>query len=54
LNAYLATGRLVVALEHDFADDSSYFVVAPERPQRARREVQQFREWLLAVAAAMP
>jgi LysR family glycine cleavage system transcriptional activator len=54
LEAYLATGRLVVALEHDFADDSSYFVVAPERPQRARREVQQFREWLLAVAATMP
>ena len=54
LNAYLSTGRLVVALEHDFADDSSYFVVAPERPQRARREVQQFRDWLLAEAATMP
>jgi LysR family glycine cleavage system transcriptional activator len=51
LKAYLATGRLVVGLDHDFADDSSYFVVAPERPQRARREVQQFREWLLAEAA---
>ena len=54
LDAYFATGRLVVALEHDFADDSSYFLVAPERPQRARREVQQFRDWLLAEAASMP
>jgi LysR family glycine cleavage system transcriptional activator len=51
LTPYLATGRLVVALEHDFADDSAYFVVAPERPQRVRREVQQFRDWLLAEAA---
>jgi LysR family transcriptional regulator, glycine cleavage system transcriptional activator len=53
LNGYLSTGRLVVALEHDFADDSSYFIVAPERPQRARREVRQFRDWLLAEAAAL-
>jgi LysR family glycine cleavage system transcriptional activator len=52
LQPYLATGRLVVALEDDFADDSSYFVVAPERAQRVRREVQQFRDWLLAEAAA--
>lgn len=53
LKPYVATARLVVALEHDFADDSSYFVVAPERPQRARREVQQFRDWLLAEAATI-
>jgi LysR family glycine cleavage system transcriptional activator len=53
LNGYLSTGRLVVALDHDFADDSSYFVVAPERPQRVRREVQQFRDWLVAEAATM-
>jgi LysR family glycine cleavage system transcriptional activator len=52
LSAYLATGRLVLALDHDFADDSSYFVVTPERPQRMRREVQLFRDWLLSVAAA--
>jgi LysR family transcriptional regulator, glycine cleavage system transcriptional activator len=52
LSAYLATNRLVFALEHDFTDDSSYFVVMPERPQRMRREVQQFRDWLLAAAAA--
>ena len=50
LSAYLATGRLVLALEHEFADDNSYFVVTPERPQRMRREVQQFRDWLLAAA----
>jgi LysR family transcriptional regulator, glycine cleavage system transcriptional activator len=53
LSAYLSTGRLVVGLEHDFADDSSYFLVAPERPQRARREVQQFRDWLLEEATAL-
>src|SRR5450631_3270843 len=52
LSAYLATGRLVLALDHDFADDSSYFVVTPERAQRMRREVQLFRDWLLSVAAA--
>jgi LysR family transcriptional regulator, glycine cleavage system transcriptional activator len=51
LTAYLATGRLVVALEHDFPDDNSYFVVTPERPQRPRREVQLFHDWLLAAAA---
>jgi LysR family glycine cleavage system transcriptional activator len=50
LNAYLTTGRLVLALAHDFADDSSYFLVAPERPQRPRREVQQFRDWLVEQA----
>jgi hypothetical protein len=47
----LKTGRLVLALEHDFADDSSYFVVTPERPRAPRREVQQFREWLKSTAA---
>jgi LysR family glycine cleavage system transcriptional activator len=53
LNGYLSSGRLVVALEHDFSDDSSYYIVAPERPQRARREVEQFRDWLLAEAETM-
>ncbi|HEX4153827.1 MAG TPA: LysR substrate-binding domain-containing protein [Steroidobacteraceae bacterium] len=52
LGAYLATGRLVRALEHDFNDDSGYFVVTPERPQRLRREVAQFHEWLLGQARA--
>ena len=43
--------KLVLALEHDFADDSSYFVVTPERPRAPRREVEQFRDWLKSVAA---
>jgi LysR family glycine cleavage system transcriptional activator len=47
LRAYFATGRLVSALDHDFPDDNSYYVLAPERPQRLRRDVAQFREWLL-------
>jgi len=51
LDAYFATGRLVRALAQDFADDFSYFVITPERPQRIRREVQLFRDWLLAIAA---
>lgn len=52
LSAYLATGRLVMALDREFTDDNSYFVVTPERPQRIRREVQLFRDWLLSTAAA--
>jgi len=52
LTAYLATRRLVIALPQDFADDNSYFVVAAERPQRMRREVRLFRDWLIAAAAA--
>ncbi len=51
LAPYLATGRLVVALDRDFADENSYFVVSPERPQRTRREVQLFCDWLTATAA---
>jgi LysR family glycine cleavage system transcriptional activator len=51
LGAYLATGRLVSALPQEFADDNSYFVITPERPQRIRREVQLFRDWLIGVAA---
>jgi LysR family glycine cleavage system transcriptional activator len=52
LGAYFATGRLVSAHPQEFADDNSYFVITPERPQRIRREVQQFRDWLIGVAAA--
>jgi LysR family glycine cleavage system transcriptional activator len=52
LAAYFASGRLVAALPQEFPDDHSYFVITPERPQRIRREVQQFRDWLLAIAAA--
>ena len=50
LGAYFATGRLVSAHPREFADDNSYFVITPERPQRTRREVQLFRDWLLAIA----
>jgi LysR family transcriptional regulator, glycine cleavage system transcriptional activator len=51
LAAYFATGRLVSALPHEFPDDLSYFVITPERPQRIRREVQLFRDWLVAMAS---
>jgi hypothetical protein len=37
-------------LPQEFADDNSYFVITPERPQRIRREVQLFRDWLVAIA----
>jgi LysR family glycine cleavage system transcriptional activator len=50
LGPYLATGRLVAAIDRRFADDNSYFVVTPERPQRPRREVQVVRDWLISVA----
>jgi LysR family glycine cleavage system transcriptional activator len=50
LGAYFSTGRLVSALPREFADDYSYFVITPERPQRVRREVQLFRDWLIAAA----
>jgi LysR family transcriptional regulator, glycine cleavage system transcriptional activator len=52
LGAYFATGRLVSAHPQEFPDDNSYFVITPERPQRIRREVQLFRDWLIGVAAA--
>jgi LysR family glycine cleavage system transcriptional activator len=51
LGAYFATGRLVKWLEREFDDDDSYYVITPERPQRIRREVQLFRDWLVAVAS---
>ena len=50
LGAYFATGRLVKVLQREFDDDNSYFVITPERPQRIRREVQLFRDWLVAMA----
>jgi LysR family transcriptional regulator, glycine cleavage system transcriptional activator len=52
LGAYFSTGRLVSAHPQEFPDDNSYFVITPERPQRIRREVQLFRDWLIGVAAA--
>jgi LysR family glycine cleavage system transcriptional activator len=54
LTAYFATGRLVCATDREFADDNSYFIVTPERPQRPRREVQMFRDWLLQKKPATP
>ncbi len=50
--SYLATGRLVPALDREFTDGNSYFVVTPERPRRISREVQVFRDWLVAFASA--
>jgi LysR family glycine cleavage system transcriptional activator len=52
LSAYLETGRLSIVLTWKLPDDYSYFVITPERPQRIRREVQIFRDWLVAIAAA--
>ena len=46
LDAYLRTGRLVLPSDQTFTDPQSYYVVAPDRPQRTRREVHVFREWL--------
>jgi hypothetical protein len=42
----------VEALDEEFVDENSYFVVAPERAQRTRREVQLFRDWLLSIASS--
>ena len=52
LRAYLASGRLVRATEEEFADDYSYFVITPERPQRVRGAVQLFHDWLVMIALA--
>ncbi|MDE2305810.1 MAG: LysR family transcriptional regulator [Gammaproteobacteria bacterium] len=49
---YLRSGRLVEAIDREFDDDHAYYVVTPERPRRIRREVQAFRDWLVARAAA--
>lgn len=48
---YLHSARLVLATEREFTDANSYFVVTPERPRRIGREVQAFRDWLVALAA---
>jgi LysR family glycine cleavage system transcriptional activator len=50
LAGYLATGRLVKAMAREFEDESAYFVLVPERPQRMRREVERFHEWLIRTA----
>jgi LysR family transcriptional regulator, glycine cleavage system transcriptional activator len=52
LGGYFASGRLVSAAAQQFSDENSYFVITPERPQRIRREVQSFRNWLVSAARA--
>lgn len=52
LPAYLSSSRLVLALDRDFPDGNSYFVVTPQRAQRMQREVQLFRDWLMSKASA--
>jgi LysR family glycine cleavage system transcriptional activator len=47
---YLQQGRLVAALDREFADDHSYFICAPQRRDRSRREVELFRDWLIEIA----
>lgn len=47
---YLQMGRLVVALDREFIDDHSYFICAPQRRDRSRREVELFRDWLIEMA----
>lgn len=44
--AYLQTGRLVLPSDQTFADPQSFYIVVPDRPQRTRREVHVFQEWL--------
>ena len=51
VGSYLRTGRLTLPFDIEFADANSYFVVTPERPRRVGREVQLFRDWLVATAA---
>jgi LysR family glycine cleavage system transcriptional activator len=51
LAAYFASGRLVRAVDREFADDSSFFVCTPQRRQRTRRQVQLFRDWLIAISS---
>ena len=46
MEAYLRTGRLVLASSRTFNDPQSFYVVAPDRPQRTRREVHVFLQWL--------
>ncbi len=50
---HLRAGRLVLPSAATWPDDRGFHVVTPERPQRTRREVHVFREWLKA-AAALP
>lgn len=51
LKAQLRAGRLVLPSPRTFADPQAFYVVAADRPQRTRREVHVFREWLKQEAA---
>ena len=50
MTSYLRTGRLALPSDQTFVDPQSFYVVAPDRPQRTRREVHVFQEWLKAEA----
>ena len=50
MQAYLRAGRLVLPSSRTFGDPQSFYVVAPDRPQRTRREVHVFLEWLKSEA----
>lgn len=52
--AHLKTGRLMVLSHKTCPDDQGFHIATPERPQRTRREVHVFREWLREVAAEEP
>jgi LysR family glycine cleavage system transcriptional activator len=52
--SHLATGRLLLPSPATYPDDQGFHVVTPERPQRTRREVHVFREWLKAATAGQP
>jgi LysR family glycine cleavage system transcriptional activator len=52
LSSYINTGRLVLPAATTFADDKGFYLSAPARPQRTRREAHVFREWLKEIAAS--
>lgn len=54
LDAYFGLGRLVAAIDREFADDQSFFVCTPQRRPRIRSQVLLFRDWLVAMAAIRP
>ena len=52
LSSYINTGRLVLPAATTFADDKGFYLSAPARPQRTRRDAHVFREWLKEIAAS--
>ena len=51
LQSYLRAGRLALPSHQTFADPQNFYAVAPDRPQRTRREVRMFLDWLKAETA---